>query len=112
MKRFMYASIGVLCLSLSALIGFHVGSQTAQAQVRGPVQGFAHDGNEIGQYIYLDNGDVFFRRTTPVDVGGTNHPVYTNDWPDFQLHYVGNFWGSAPVPTSNESWGSIKSKTR
>ena len=31
MKRFMYLSIGVLCLSVSALIGFHVGSSNVQA---------------------------------------------------------------------------------
>jgi len=33
MKRFMYLSIGVLCLALSALIGFHLGSSEVTAQV-------------------------------------------------------------------------------
>jgi hypothetical protein len=32
MKRFMFASIGVLCLALSVLIGYHVGSRAALAQ--------------------------------------------------------------------------------
>ena len=32
MKRFMYLSIGVLCLMLAALIGFHIGNGAAIAQ--------------------------------------------------------------------------------
>ncbi len=32
MKRFMYLSIGVLCLMLAALIGFHLGQRSAHAQ--------------------------------------------------------------------------------
>ena len=33
MRRFMYFSIAVLCLSIAALIGFYGGSESAQAQV-------------------------------------------------------------------------------
>ncbi len=32
MKRCMYLSIGVLCLMISGLIGFHIGTETAVAQ--------------------------------------------------------------------------------
>jgi uncharacterized membrane protein (DUF441 family) len=31
MKRFMFLSIGVLCLAIAVLIGFYVGSQRAEA---------------------------------------------------------------------------------
>ena len=39
-KRFMYISIGVLCLMVSALIGFHIGSQSAIAQAPEPITGY------------------------------------------------------------------------
>jgi len=32
MKRFMYFSISILCLSIAALIGFYIGSESVQAQ--------------------------------------------------------------------------------
>ena len=47
MKRFMYLSIGVMCLMLSAAIGFHMGNRDARAQ-SGMVQGFSFDGNADG----------------------------------------------------------------
>ena len=51
-------------------------------------------------YVMLSNGDVYYR----------TFDFYP--WADDPPTYVGNFWGSAPVPVSNESWGSIKAKTK
>ena len=62
MKRFMYLSIGVLCLSLSVLIGFHLGHQGAQAgQKTVTAQKFVlvdPDGNERGEWVADDGSDV------------------------------------------------------
>jgi hypothetical protein len=43
MKRLMYLSISILCLSVAALIGFYIGSESAQAQAEPPqpIAGFA-----------------------------------------------------------------------
>jgi hypothetical protein len=46
------------------------------------------------------NGDVY-SRSIP-----SGHQWQVSDPPD----YHGNFWWSSPVPTSSESWGSIKSR--
>jgi len=32
MKRLMYLSVAILCLSVSALIGFHLGASSVEAQ--------------------------------------------------------------------------------
>lgn len=39
-KRFAHMSFGVLCLMVSALIGFHLGSQSAQVQAPEPITGY------------------------------------------------------------------------
>ena len=58
MQRFFYFSAGVLCLSLAALIGFHVGVSNVQAQGGADVSTVSDMGG--GSFVYaLDNGDVF-----------------------------------------------------
>jgi hypothetical protein len=101
MILFRYLSIGVLCLTLAALIGLHLGSQTAQAQPT-EVRYLATDyagGGDFNVIAILPNGDVYRRLATTAPWEQTDPP-----------NYIGNFWNSAPTPTSSESWGSIKSK--
>ena len=85
MQRFMFASIGLLCLSLAVLVGFHVGSRTAHAQASRTIvstfPGRSH-------YVMLANGDVYYR--SPAKhlnlPGGFHNSVWS------PVGYVGNFW--------------------
>jgi hypothetical protein len=101
MKKLMYLSISILCLSISALIGFHVGSQSVQAQAPELITGYGvirHVGdNLVDHFVMLSNGDVWKQDSVDDDFGTpTRSPVY-----------MGNFWGGT-VPTGATSWGQIK----
>lgn len=58
-RRFMLVSIGILCLMLAALIGFHIGngSVRAQAPEGGPIVGFVWEG--AVHHVILANGDMY-----------------------------------------------------
>jgi len=107
MKRFALFSFGVLCLMLAVAVGFHIGSQTAQAQGPGLVVAYSVDGVMSQQYVMMDNGDVYARSIIygwdPTDTYQV--PLYTSERP---VHYVGNFWNGAPVPIENSTWGGVK----
>jgi len=99
----MYFSIGVLCLSIAALIGFHLGSHAAQAQAQDGVPGYRVTMVNAGSsfhYVMLANGDVYMRQ----------HDAYRNSWSS-DLVSVGNFW-SSPVATSQSTIGGVKAKYR
>ena len=51
-------------------------------------------------YVKLENGDVYWRSASAPSW------VFPPSPPD----YIGNFWGTPPVPTNQESWGGVKSK--
>jgi len=72
MKRFMYLSIGVLCLSLSALVGSHIGNRTAEAVLSSPTRNF-------------DTGIVAYRvvgsRRFALDEFGSAWEIYVNTVP-------------------------------
>ena len=65
-KNFAFVSIGILCLVLSALIGFHIGGRSVQAQrysVPGVVEAKEFllkdgDGNDRGAWYISDNGQA------------------------------------------------------
>ena len=66
MKTVMYLSISILCLLLSALIGMHIGSQSAQAQAPEPISGYrvvlgGGSAWDSVHYVTLSNGDVYAR---------------------------------------------------
>lgn len=102
MKRFVFLSIGVLCLMLSALIGFHIGSESAQAQAQ-PPQAIAGLAQWLGymDFVMLDNGDLYWNNR------GAQHVPYSAP-----ATYLGNFWTGemGPVPTSPNTWGGVKGK--
>jgi len=106
-KRFMFLSVGILCLSLSALIGFHIGGRTARAQAPGASLSYSNFGS--AQFVMLDNGDVYwnFNDGPLVPAGGNFFASFTTP-----AGYLGNFWTgeTGPVPVSPESWGTIKNK--
>jgi hypothetical protein len=99
----MYFSISILCLSIAALIGFHIGSRSAVAQAPEPIAGYSMsvDGDLRIHYVMLSNGDVY---------GNYNHGASHSMFPG-PAQYRGNFWtGTAPVPTSPTTWGGVKGK--
>jgi hypothetical protein len=130
MKRFMFASIGLLCLSLSALIGFHIGHQTAHAgYVAHDESGLIGNNNlynfldEHGTVWTFEYGDGWWSSPEVLPVTASQIKF----WTQFQIvtvdnvgwskdsegwHLVGPWPGGQPVPTDNSSWGAIKSKLK
>jgi hypothetical protein len=95
MKRFMFLSIGVLCLAIAVLIGFYVGSQKATAQTSEAQYFFTYSGGSYFHYVaILPNGDVY------------RHQLLSND-PMQTPAYVGNFWGGG-VATDKSTWSGVK----
>jgi hypothetical protein len=68
MKRFMYLSIGVLCLSVAGLIGFHVGTRPAHAQLAREVAGIAVDASGSTVFVLEADGDVWARGVEYLDL--------------------------------------------
>ncbi len=84
MKRFMYASIGMLCLSLAVLVGFHIGQHTAEAQASPDnIVGFSSDGGR--HYVLLSDGTVW--SNDAFGHGDTAKSTYLTS-----SRHVGNFW--------------------
>jgi len=96
----MQFSIGVLCLAVAALIGFHVGSQTVQAQASDFQTGFhiAQNG-AAGLYAYYatNTGDVYVREI----------PSSGGPWSGGAPVYVGNFFSGQPVSASPSTLGGV-----
>ena len=93
MKRFFYFSVSFLCLALAALIGFHIGSRSVEAQSAGlSIAGFTQDDHF---YVILSNGDVYSD-----NLPGSGDPIYR-----------GNFFGdNPPVNASESTWGDVKNQ--
>ena len=89
MKRFFYLCAALLCLSLA----FHFGYTTARAQApSNPVVGIENIGAPT---VVTANGDVYVNNS-----GSPAGPVWT---------HVSNVF-SGPTPTSQQSWGQLKSR--
>jgi hypothetical protein len=87
-RKFFYVCVGLFLLALS----YHLGASTATAQAPGnPV--VATFGIDIA--VVTANGDVYYNVN--------NNPV-TPQWAR-----SGNVFGG-PTPTSQESWGQLKSR--
>lgn len=93
MKRFMFLSIGVLCLAIAVLIGFYVGSQRADAQTPAGTVFFAEGS---AYQAILPNGDIYYNYYN-INAGGL--------WP--AAAYRGNFWGGT-VSTDKSTWSGMK----
>ena len=108
MKRFFFATAGLMCLTIAVAIGYSVGQQ-AHAQ-GAPISGLSYDGGFGGTFVITDIGDVYWRKIFETYDGGEQHPVYRDDDPAYQLFYVGNMFSTPPVPVESSTWGSIKSQ--
>ena len=131
MKRFMFLSIGVMCLAVSALVGFHVGNRTAQATaVMEPV------GNIVAMYestVLTADGriwtfDVYNTKQwiesqySPVPIPVTDIQFIDNGNAIQLVDKNGDVWNCnsgnpwtnvghpppPPVSTDMESWGGVK----
>jgi hypothetical protein len=122
----MYLSIGLLCLSVSALIGFHLGHRTANAtnlsEPVGVVLAVPSDyaltvNGEIWSYA---SGAWYKSSDLPIPVGQI-HAMTNEDGNVHLLDKNGDYWEQrgpswencgqppvSPVPTDNSSWGQIK----
>ncbi len=102
MKKAMYLSITMLCLALTLLIGFHLGSHSVQAQAPEPITGYRvlspSQSTLVDHFLMLSNGDVS-RQSHDKTFGAIFNEPPT---------YVGNFWSGVPVPVSESTWGKIK----
>lgn len=110
MKRFMQFSIGVLCLTIAGLVGFHLGNRSAIAQSAGPLVAFV-SADQNNFYVMDAGGNVWQQNAYVNGVSrclGTTFPISTfcTDPPVF----VGNFWALGPVPTAAGTLGGVKSK--
>jgi hypothetical protein len=99
MKRFMFLSIGVLCLAIAALIGFNVGSQQAKAQSSEIVSVYCD--NQGYSVAFLTNGDAYVRRL----IVGTDCSYWSFD----PACYAGNYWShSDTISTNKSTWSGVK----
>jgi hypothetical protein len=98
-KRFFYVCAGILCLALA----YHLGVQSATAQVGSTVNGFAmYPGGGAAStcWVMTPSGDIYGRYLDP-NSSGSSSPLY----------FVGNFWGG-PTPATQQTWGGVKARYR
>jgi hypothetical protein len=133
MKRFMFVSIGVLCLMVSALIGFYIGSESAQAQAprteitpSSPSTGIVVSLDWSG-YVLDQLGQVWWMRygcwqrhpeaDPPIPVSEIKlwnyYVVVTNDDSVWELTGSNQWsqcgpWPGGSVPASPNTWGGVK----
>ncbi len=84
-KRFALVSFGLLCLSLAALVGLHLGSKSAHAVEPEAISGWRVtqvDETQALYHVLLSNGDVFVRSLS-LPNGRLDDPPAT---------YTGNYW--------------------
>ena len=88
MKNLLFLSISMLCLAITALIGFHIGSRNAVAQSKQVIayQVVRTDFDQKGavrHYIITASGDVYSRQgATEASMG----------WQMAEPQYLGNFF--------------------
>jgi hypothetical protein len=117
----MHLSIGLLCLALTALIGFHLGSRAASADFdnSGVVVGIAND------YFLMNDGSIWaldaagaWRPHPPVPVPVADIKLWDKDHivtKDDVIWFVLNAeWVQAnppyPAPVEPTTWGRLKTR--
>lgn len=105
LKRYMFAAVGVLALALA----FHLGSQSAGAQIGGPFVGItswsSNSGGTLHSLVAITaDGQVWIADRC---VGGWCTPPH-DPFPSWTL------WGMIPTATavSPSTWGQIKAQGR
>lgn len=125
MKRLMYLSVSILCLSLSLLIGFHLGVRNAEADwtntgtVIGQLHGFLLTKDGLAWNI---EGTSFVREATrdiPTEllpqIKSWSASYFVTNSDEVYALISGLGWvslGTPGVPSSTEptTWGKLKSQ--
>ena len=79
MKRLFYLSGALFFLSLTLLVGVHIGQQTATAEP--PTQkivGYSSAGS--GHFLILSNGDLYYRRMASGGLASSGPSLVGNFW--------------------------------
>jgi len=80
-QTLFYVAAGIFLLAVS----YHLGAQTASAQVGSSVTGMVYEG--VNTYtVMTPNGDVFRRQLA-----------------NGSLNYLGNYWAGGPAPTQQQT---------
>ena len=132
-KKFALVSFGVLCLMVSALIGFHIGNQSAEATViTDPVGAVVAMSEQLVMtvdgklWIFNDNRNAWEEWVgSPIPMPTSQAQFFDKAGDEFYLvDKQGNVWikpranshwvnrGQPPAPpvsTSPETWGGVKS---
>jgi hypothetical protein len=107
--KLLYFVLGVL--GTVVMYQAQRGPEPAQAQVPHNIVAYAVDPHYDGLHYAVDsNGDVWQKYSIRDGGNACGAGVWEMTFCDEPPHHVGNIWNGAPVPTSSESWGSIKSK--
>ena len=92
-RKFFYVCAGMFMLALS----YHLGAGTAVAQA---------PSNSLVAVIGVPGGQAC-AFTANGDVYNTDNPRSSESW-----RLTNNVFAGAPVPTTHESWGQLKSRYR
>ena len=94
MKRLMQISIMLMCLSITLMVGVHIGQKAANAQGGSVIGGATQPDSNSQIGIYMENGDWYL------------HDPTAN--PGSQLTSMGNIFTGTAVESS--TWGQIKTR--
>ena len=94
MKRLVQISIMLMCLSITLMVGVHIGQQAATAQGTGVLAAATQPDSNSKINIYMENGDWY------------RHDPTAN--PGSQLESLGNIFTGTAVNSS--TWGQIKTR--
>ncbi len=99
MKRFMYLSVGVFCLALATLIGFHIGQGTAGAQ---GMTGFRVLGSSGNSLLVAVGENIYY-----VEVGHGSWQIGAiEERPPVQVSNLVFFNGLCAITDAGEGWWS------
>ncbi len=132
MKRFMYLSAGLLCLSLTLVAGIHIGQVSVEAHYAGtPVLAAGSMGTRQGAMVIAEDGSIWDfgggvpsgwveQPASPLPIPGTQVAWVCNDTKVVDIFgngwsYQNGSWANTgppptglPVQTEDASWGRIK----
>lgn len=100
-KKFMYASLGVMCLCISYSLGANSASAEWDSSLSGQVIGFAQDNSPNQAYVVARNGDLWAIET----VGGwTQRNLPSEQQLPVSVEDIKFYGGNVLVTNGDEAW--------